>query len=258
MTSVHTHTSYRRPRFAGLVGAAAAAIAVAATALPGSPATVAQPTAQIAPVPLAARVLPTSVFPHFITTSGPAVIHSARAWAGTVERSATPTREATRLRRLGFIGGVDEQMHGRFPFAAEAISIVEQYRSVAGAQAELAYQRASNLTSVRASGQKVTLLHQIMVPGAFGWVATGAQFTGINVMFASGPYFYVVGSGAAPATHGAPSSREVIAAAQTEYLLVHGCVAPAPTAQVGHVHSAASLTTSRQAASLPIPRPPVH
>jgi hypothetical protein len=249
MTSIHTHTSYRRPRFAGLVGAAAAAIAITATALSGSPATVGEPTAQIAPVPLAVRVLPSSVFPHFITTSTPAVIHSARAWAGTVERSPTPTREATRLRWLGFIGGVDEQMHGRFPLAAEAISIVEQYRSAAGAQAELAYQRASNLTSLRASGQKVTLLHQIMVPGAFGWLATGAQFTGINVMFASGPYFYLVGSGAAPATHGAPSSRDVITAAQTEYLLVHGCVAPAPAAHVRH---------ARSVASLPISRPPVH
>ena len=243
MTSIHTHTSYPRPRFAGLVGAAAAAIAIAATALPGSPATVAQPTAQIAPMPLAARVLPTSVFPDFIVTSAPTVIHNARAWAGTVERSATPTREATRLLALGFIGGAREQMHGRFPLAAEAISIVEQYRSAAGAQAELTYQRSRNLTSVRAFGQKVTLLHQIMVPGAFGWVATGGQFTGINVMFADGPYFYLVGSGAAPATHGAPSPRTVIAAAQMEYLLVHGCVAPASSAPASRVHSAASPPT---------------
>ena len=127
MTSIHTHTSASRPRLAGRVGAAAAAIAIAASALPGSVATVAQSTAQIAPIPLAARVLPTSVFPHFITTSAPAVIHNARAWAGEVERSATPTREATRLLALGFIGGAREQMHGRFPLAAEAISIVEQY-----------------------------------------------------------------------------------------------------------------------------------
>ena len=113
----------------------------------------------------------------------------------------------------------------------------------------MTYQRASNLTSVRASGQKVTLLHPIMVPGAFGWVATGAQFTGINVMFANGPYFYLVGSGAAPATHGAPSPRNVIAAAQMEYLLVHGCVAPASSAQVSHVHSVPSRPTMW---------PPVH
>ena len=48
------------------------------------------------------------------------MIHNARVWAGTVERSPTPTREATRLLGLGFIGGAREQMHGRFPLAAEA------------------------------------------------------------------------------------------------------------------------------------------
>jgi hypothetical protein len=44
-------------------------------------------------------------------------------------------------------------------------------------------------------------------------------------MFSVGHEFYIVGSGAVPGTHGAPTAGQMIHAAQFEYLIANGCVA---------------------------------
>ena len=184
-------------------------------------------------MPVASQVLPPSLFPGLIRTAQPMVVHSAAIWATTVEEAHPPAPEAARLHRLGFVAGVDEHLNARFPSQAQAISIVEQYRSAAAARTELAYQRTRDLSAPAGAGQKLTLLRAIGIPGATGWEVRGAQFIGLNVMFSSGPSYYLVGAGFTPGTHKAPTTAEVIAGAQFLYLLVHRCVSPAASGRDG-------------------------
>jgi hypothetical protein len=222
--------------FALLLAAVATAGAIAVTAvravssLPSPP--VAAPVAAVlpAPLPLNQRVLPDSALHGFITTQPPTAVHSAQTWAARVERSTTPAREAARLERLGFVAGIREQLHGRFPLAAEAVSVVERYRTLAGARAELAYQRT--MAENGWADEHVTPLRGIAIPGAVGWIARSPQIAAVNIMFSVGREFYIVGSGAAPGTRGAPTAGQMIGAAQLENLIANGCVAkPAPAAQ---------------------------
>ncbi len=220
--------------FALLLAAVATAGAIAVTAvravsaLPSPP--VAAPVAAIQPLPLIQRVLPASALHGFITTQRPTTVHSAQTWAAGVERSMTPAREAARLERLGFVAGVREQLHGRFPLAAEAVSVVERYRTAAGAHAELAYQRA--MAESGWADEHVTPLHDLAIPSALGWITRSPQIAAVNIMFSVGRDFYIVGSGAALGTPGAPTAGQMIGAAQLENLIANGCVAkPAPAAQ---------------------------
>jgi hypothetical protein len=219
--------------FALLLAAVATAGAIAVTAvravsaLPSLP--FAATVAAVQPPPLTQRVLPASALDGFITTQRPMTVRSAQTWAAGVERSATPAREAARLEHLGFVAGVREQLHGRFPLAAEAVSVVERYRTIAGARAELAYQRATAESGW--ADEHVTLLRGIAIAGAVGWIARSPHIAAVNVMFSAGREFYIVGSAAAPGTHGAPTAGQMIGAAQLENLIANGCVAkPAPTA----------------------------
>ena len=191
---------------------------------------IAAPVAAVQPLPLTQEVLPASALHGFITTQRPTTVRSAHTWAARVERSITPVREAARLERLGFVAGVRQQLHGRFPVAAEAVSVVERYRTLAGARAELAYQRA--MAEAGWADEHVTPLTGIAVPGAVGWIARAPHIAAVNIMFSAGRDFYIVGSGAAPGTHGAPTAGQMIGAAQLENLIANGCVAkPAPAAQ---------------------------
>jgi len=220
----------RISHFSGLLAVALAATGVLTAAvlrvglsLPAS-ATVA-PAAEIQAAPLTQRVLPASALPGFITTQRPDMTRSARTWAVRAERSATPTLEAARLEHLGFVAGVREELHGRFPLAVEAVSVVERYREPAGASAELAHQRATAETGW--ATEHVTPLRGLAIPGALGWVVSGPQVAASNSKFSVGREFYVVGSGAAPGTNGAPTAGQMIGAAQLENLIANGCVAKA-------------------------------
>jgi hypothetical protein len=220
-------------QFGLVLAAVATAGVIAVTAvravgsLPGP--SIATPVAAVQPLPLTQGVLPASALHGFIITQRPTTVRSAQTWAARVEHATTPAREAARLERLGFVAGVREQLHGRFQLAAQAVSVVERYRTPAGARAELAYQRT--MAETRWAVEHVTPLHGIAIPGAVGWIARGPHIAAVNVMFRVGRAFYIVGSGAAPGTRGAPTAGQMIGAAQLENLIANGCVAkPAPTA----------------------------
>jgi hypothetical protein len=235
-------TTRSRPRVALLLVAAAAAIVITVAAgrndaTPGI--TTAQPMAHVSPLPTAKRILPTTALPGFMSTRRPAVVHSAMTWATSVERSTAPASEARRLRQFGFIAGIDERLHGRFPLAAEAVSLAERFDSLAGARAELRHQRTGVLAS-GSSAQRITRLRDVAIPGAFGWVDRSATVTGVSVMFTGGSYYYVVGSGFAPGAHRAPTPHDIVAAAQFLNLLVNGCVTSAAAA--GRLPNTAAAT----------------
>ena len=192
--NVQPQTHLFRPRFTRLQ-AAIATTGVIATAAVGTGVLAQAPaTAQAAgvrPLPLTERVLPSSALPGFVVPAHPVAVRSALTWATSVERAGTPTREAQRLRQIGFVGGVSEQLRGVYPLAADAVSTVERFRSAGGASAELSYQSAKAATG--GPGEQVTALHTGM-PGAVGWVAHSPQLNAINVMFTGGSYVYVIGS----------------------------------------------------------------
>jgi len=227
MPSIQTHTPHFNTRFAVLVAAAVAASLIAATAVRTTLSLPSATAAAVQPLSLTQRVLPATTLPGFVTPTPLNVVRSAQRWARSTEQSATAASEAARLDRLGFVSGIDETLHGRYPLAAEAISLVERYRSAAGAQAELAHQR--QLILANTDGRKLTLVRSTGIPGAFAWSVTSHQMIGNNVAFTSGAYYYVVGSGAAPHVPGAPTMHQILTAAQYVDLVANRCVA-GPTA----------------------------
>jgi hypothetical protein len=179
--------------------------------------------ASVAPMnaPLSTRVLAPSALPGFIRTADSAPVRSAYDWA-LVERSQNPARETARLRTLGFLGGFDEQLHGRYPNAAAAVSVVERYRSPSGASRELAYQYAQ---LQHQPGQRVSTFAVPGVPGAHGVRIQGQRNADLNVLFSSGSDFYVIGSGFPAGSQGAPTETLLSNAAATLFLTNAGCVA---------------------------------
>ena len=181
-------------------------------------ATAAAPTGP--PLALTARVLGASAIPGMVATHPTAVARSASEWATTVDSSRSASRETARLRALGFAGGAAEQLHGLYPLTAEAISIAEQYRSPAGARAELAYQYSRLEDS---PGAKVATF-PTGIPGARGVSVTAAGSTGLNVMFAVGRYYYLVGTGSPSSARNVSGRPQLTRAAGVLYLTVNGCV----------------------------------
>jgi hypothetical protein len=136
-------------------------------------------------------------------------------------RTAPPAtiRPTGRLDGVGFIAGLNEQLHGVYPLKAEAVSIIEHFHTASGAQAELAYR---SRTLAPSHARKLQHFSVAGIPGAVGWGEHAGATTDTNVMFTSGSYYYLVGVDGAG--HGAPSRTNLVAAAQTLYLMTTGCV----------------------------------
>jgi hypothetical protein len=183
-------------------------------------------------VPLSGRVLPPRSLPGFVSMQYPTIVRSPALWATTVEKSSTPAGETQRLRELGFVSGIDEHLFGRYPVTADALSLAEQYRSSASARAELVYQYTQARSSARTSGGTFTPFSVTGLPGARGWEASSGNSVGLNVIFASGPFYYVVGAGFPRHAPFAPTRARITAAANFLDLLVNGCVAHTGTGKV--------------------------
>jgi hypothetical protein len=177
--------------------------------------------------PLAYHVVSPAAFPGFVRPAPPTVVSDPTAWAA-VERPLSPSREGARLRGLGFVRAIDEQLHARFPAMGEAISIAEQYRSPGAARAELAhqYQQLEHSHGVMSS-------FEAGIPGAYGVRVAGGGIVGLNVLFSAGSYFYVVAAGYPSGARGAPTAPRVAAVAGILYLAVTGCAAPGGEARAG-------------------------
>jgi hypothetical protein len=202
----------------GLIGAGGFAVSQLGGGGKASPAAAAVPARP--PLRLTDRVLSAGAIPGMVAIQSPSVVRSASRWATTVEQSLSPARETARLRALGYVGGLAEQLHGRYPVMAEGISVVEQYRSPAGARAELAYQYAR----LKHSANSKFATFPVAIPGGHGVSVTSAGTVGLNVMFAAGPYYYVVGTGAPSDSRSTPSQAQLVAAAQVLDLTISGCV----------------------------------
>jgi hypothetical protein len=121
--------------------------------------------------------------------------------------------EAARLKALGFIAGISEQLAPAQGSGAtgEAISLVEQFRSAHGADGEVAAQ----LKQALARGETAFAVPGI--PGARGFGSSTASPPDANVAFPLGAYYYLVGFGSS-----APTRSQLITAAQRLYRRVRG------------------------------------
>ncbi len=173
--------------------------------------------------PLSARVLALSALPGFMLAADSAPVSSAAEWS-RVEGSRTPGQESARLRSLGFAGGFDEQLHGRYPLQADGVSVAERYRTASGASQELAYQYGRLRDP---AGGEATTFSVPGIPGARGVRIQSRRSVDLNVLFASGSYYYLVGTGGPSGAHGALGQASLSTAATTLYLTSAGCVADA-------------------------------
>ncbi|MBV8429589.1 MAG: hypothetical protein JO244_00375 [Solirubrobacterales bacterium] len=118
--------------------------------------------------------------------------------------------ETARYKRLGFVTAASQQLNGA---GGGGVSLVEQFSSPAGARAELAHDLAT--FDGGPAGRVNFSLPGVPHSGGFG--GQGAD-QGVNVAFAAGDYYYLVGEQANTAANRAG----VIAAAQKLYHRVHG------------------------------------
>jgi hypothetical protein len=130
------------------------------------------------PLTLTQRVAP---FAGMKASSPPRVIRSAAAFF-----SGEPSMEA-KLRALGFVAGVAEQLTTPGNQNRFGLSMVVQLSSAANAKAALKYDYTSN--------GPFTLFTVTAISGAIGFEASGGGQGGRNIGFTLGPYFYLVGAG---------------------------------------------------------------
>ena len=131
--------------------------------------------------PLTQRVLKAGQFAGMKPSSPPTVIRSAAAFA------QSDTTLGARLRQLGFVAAVAEQLMTPGNPNRYGLSMVVQLSSAANAKAALKAQYASN--------GPWTLFTVTGIPGAVGFEQVAPPQGGRNIGFALGPYFYLVGAG---------------------------------------------------------------
>jgi len=142
----------------------------------------------------------------------PLVDHTVSAWlAHNLDPTVPLASETKRLTRLGFVAGATEHLTG--PDRRDGLSTVEQFKTPAGARLEL----ANELKTFKATVPGYDPFAIPGIPGAFGYAADGP---GLNIGFASGDYYYLVGEFVS--TVSASSKAMLTAAADRLYRRVHG------------------------------------
>jgi hypothetical protein len=172
-----------------------------------TPPTASAPTSGIASLMLANNELPG------FTAGAPTTDHTVRAW---VTDSQTPSSqvaaETKRLTRDGFVAGASENLTGP---TGPGLSIAEEFKTGAGARAELADEQKGNKADFAAFRRFAVPA----IPGAIGFGGSGNGSAGINVAFAAGDRYYLVGEivGADASSITPRAEHTLIAAAQHLY-----------------------------------------
>ncbi len=149
--------------------------------------------------------------PGFSAQGRPTVYSTIATWVqGTQTPSYQLQSETARLKRLGFVAAATLNLGSS---QGDGLSMVEQFRSPAGPRSEL----ANTLATVNGGPSGQVRFPAPRIPHSAGFGAPGSN-NGVNVAFANGDYFYVVGE--------QPNARAnragVIASAQELYRRVHG------------------------------------
>ncbi len=143
------------------------------------------------PTGLRNRVLVAGDFPGFAPQESSVSNSAAEAASGMTERPGPEReRDVARLKKLGFIASVRERLSPTSGATDEAISIAQQFPSAAAALSELAAE-----TQPITGHERYTPFAVAGIPGARGFGASSNGFSGINLAFADGSYFYLIGAG---------------------------------------------------------------
>jgi hypothetical protein len=113
------------------------------------------------------------------------------------------------LRSAGLLGGVEQ--HIAVPGTSDGIRTVLAF---AGAESA---RRSLPVLARGEPGSTTTLFPVSGIPGAIGSEIVTATVLGRNIVFAAGPYAYIVGVATTPGSNHAPSRSAMIAAASAWY-----------------------------------------
>lgn len=158
------------------------------------------------------RLLTASEFPPGFSGAGPPTVASSIQQLLTQDETPQPqmASETARYKRLGFVTSASQQLNGA---GGGGVVNVEQFRSPAGARSEVA-----NSLAMFDGGPANRMNFSVPgVPHSGGWAGNGSD-AGINVVFAAGDYYYLIGEQA----NGPANRAGVIAAAQKLYYRVRG------------------------------------
>jgi hypothetical protein len=121
------------------------------------------------------------------------------------------TKETERLEKLGFAVGLQGRLNpAKQESASQAVSVVEQFESEAGARGEVAAQ--AQLAKSRGASE----FSVAGIPTARGFGAS----EDLNIAYAAGRYYYLVGVEITPGDTHAATRADLIAAAKRQYARV--------------------------------------
>jgi len=169
------------------------------------------------PLPLGDRLIKSGDFAGFRPESSTHSFKTATAWVVSGPHAAQMSAEIARLRRERFVAVLSEFLD-RGSARGSGLSWVMQLGSAASARAELTVDFAEG----KANGGSFAAFSVPAIPGARAYRVSGGGSAGENVLFADGPFLYLVGQGWSSADTHTPTRAGLIAAATTLYRRVHG------------------------------------
>jgi hypothetical protein len=177
------------------------------------------------PLPLRDRLIKRGEFAGFRPESSRHSFKTAKAWVfggphptvSAGQRSA----EIARLRREGFVAVLAEFLD-RGSVRGSGLSWVMQLGSAAWARAELKVDLTENKTQTTAGGGSFSAFSVPAIPGAKGYRVSGGGSVGENILFADGPFLYLVGQGWSSGNKNPPTRAGLITAVTTLNQRVHG------------------------------------
>lgn len=148
----------------------------------------------------------------------PSVVNNLSTWvAGDQLGPQAAAAEVARLRRLGFVAGISENLVTPHNQNRYGLSLLEEFKTHSGAEAEFAH-----ATGPLATGGPWTHFTVSGIPGANGFDAIGPSNSGRNIAFVVGSTYYLEGAGWQAAASNAVSRAQVAAAATLIYKRMKG------------------------------------
>ena len=161
---------------------------------------------------MALRVLHGGELAGMSASSPPTLERDVTIWVAANNLSpSADAAEVARLRRLGFVAGITENLVTAGNPNRYGLSLLEQFSSARSARGELVHQ-----TGPSAPGGPAPHFAVPGIPGAVGF-GGGTDSGGRNVAFAHGPYYYLVGAGWQGGASNAVSQARLIAVAKRLY-----------------------------------------
>jgi hypothetical protein len=176
------------------------------------------------PLSLSARLIESSEFPGFVSVSGQSTTldKTPQQWeSGSSDTTAQSATDIARLRKEGFVAVVARQLGTPAQEPWGGLSWVMQLGSPKEALSELAADVEEEKSTTK-SPDTYQPFQVSGIPNARGYRLGGGSGTGYNVVFADGPFLYLLGFGWSGKPRNPPTQAQLIAAATKQYKRVHG------------------------------------